>query len=202
VNAARAGTLFELAIGVLAVAGGVLLGVPILDLLRPTAAAIAGGVLAAVPLALALFALFRAPLPAIRRIEHELDRVVRPLFHDAALPELVALSAAAGIGEELFFRGLIQGAAARAFGPVGGVAVAALFFGVAHAVTRTYAALAAAVGAYFGALALATGNLLVPVLAHAAYDLAALIYWLRIRAPGAPHAVGATDAADRDGAPE
>jgi hypothetical protein len=45
-----------------------------------------------------------------------------------------------------------------------------------HAVTVTYAVLATAVGAYLGWLALTTGNLLVPMIAHGLYDFVASVY--------------------------
>ena len=39
--------------------------------------------------------------------------------------------------------------------------------------------LAALIGVYFGWLLIESGNLFVPVVAHAAYDFAALVYLLR-----------------------
>jgi uncharacterized protein len=53
---------------------------------------------------------------------------------------------------------------------------------VCHWITRTYALLAALVGLYLGGLWLWTGNLLVPIVAHALYDFVALIWILRRRA--------------------
>ena len=41
--------------------------------------------------------------------------------------------------------------------------------------------LAAVVGAYLGALFVASGNLLVPILAHALYDLVALVVLTRVK---------------------
>jgi len=49
-----------------------------------------------------------------------------------------------------------------------------LSFGLAHCLTPAYAVLAAIVGAYLGSLFALTGNPLLPILAHALYDLPAL----------------------------
>jgi membrane protease YdiL (CAAX protease family) len=79
----------------------------------------------------------------------------------------------------MLFRGVLQ----QAFGnwlPVwGAIAAAALLFGLLHAVTTTYAVLAALVGAYLGWLYFLTGNLLAPIVAHALYDFVALVYLTR-----------------------
>ena len=47
--------------------------------------------------------------------------------------------------------------------------------------TLAYAMLAALVGGYLGWLHLASGNLLVPILAHALYDFVALRLLLRVK---------------------
>ena len=59
--------------------------------------------------------------------------------------------------------------------------VSAVIFGLLHALTLTYSILAACMGLYFGVVWLATGNMLVPVAAHAIYDFIALLYFLRMR---------------------
>ena len=54
-----------------------------------------------------------------------------------------------------------------------------LLFGLMHFVTRTYALLAALMGAYLGLVWYWTGNLLTVVLMHALYDFLVLLYLLR-----------------------
>jgi hypothetical protein len=44
--------------------------------------------------------------------------------------------------------------------------------------------LAALIGAYLGLLWIWTGNLLTPMITHAVYDFAALVYFFRFRRPG------------------
>ena len=82
------------------------------------------------------------------------------------------LSCAAGIAEELFFRGMIQSFA--------GLWWTALIFGLLHALTPAYFVIATAIGLYFGYLYEVTGNLLIPMVSHAAYDIFAL-YLLRLQ---------------------
>jgi membrane protease YdiL (CAAX protease family) len=91
------------------------------------------------------------------------------------------VAALAGIGEEALFRGVVQSALLGRLPGWAAVLVTAAAFGAAHALTLTYAVLAALVGAYLGWLHLASGNLLVPILAHALYDFVALRLLLRVK---------------------
>jgi membrane protease YdiL (CAAX protease family) len=65
------------------------------------------------------------------------------------------------------------------------LAAASLLFGVGHWLSASYAILASLIGAYLGTLFLLSGNLLVPMLAHAAYDVVALLVLAR-RAGASP----------------
>ena len=62
-----------------------------------------------------------------------------------------------------------------------GIALVAssLVFGLFHPITKLYIFLAALMGLYFGGLLLYTGNLLVPIAAHATYDAVQLILTAR-----------------------
>ena len=62
-----------------------------------------------------------------------------------------------------------------------GIALVAssLVFGLFHPITKLYVFLAALMGLYFGSLLLYTGNLLVPIAAHATYDAVQLILTAR-----------------------
>jgi hypothetical protein len=62
--------------------------------------------------------------------------------------------------------------------------LASVVFGAAHLLTWTYAIIAAFIGAYLGLLWIGTGNLLTPMVTHSAYDLAALVYFLRLYRSG------------------
>ena len=52
----------------------------------------------------------------------------------------------------------------------------AILFGLLHAVNAAYAVLATLMGLYLGWLWMATGNLAVPIVAHAVYDFLALVF--------------------------
>ncbi|WP_348607422.1 CPBP family intramembrane glutamic endopeptidase [Halobaculum rarum] len=82
------------------------------------------------------------------------------------------------VGEELLFRGVVQGELRRALGPAGAVAGASLLFGLLHYVAGTgtpaeklvYVAVAATLGIGLGALYEYTDTLVVPILVHGAYN--------------------------------
>jgi len=156
-------------------------------------AAIGWGLVATAPLLAALLLGDRLPLASLRRLSHLTASVVRQMFGGASLWQLAAVALAAGVGEELFFRGLVQAGIARFFAAwpglvsaAGGsfgygmaIAVASALFGICHWLTTTYAVMAMLVGVYFGLLLMMTGSLWTPLIAHAAYDFLALAYLTR-----------------------
>lgn len=85
--------------------------------------------------------------------------------------------------EEFVFRGVIQGRLRATVGPVPAIIGASLLFGSLHLVNYSGnpagivagALLIAAVGSVFGALYEYTGNLAVPVLVHAIYNVVLLL---------------------------
>jgi membrane protease YdiL (CAAX protease family) len=100
--------------------------------------------------------------------------------------ELIVISLCAGIGEELLFRGWLMNWLADTIALASPaidsqlVMIVALIgssivFGLFHPITRLYIVLAALMGLYFGGLMMWTGNLLVPMTAHAAYDAVQLL---------------------------
>jgi uncharacterized protein len=133
------------------------------------------GIVAAIPLLLGLALILKSrwkPLADLRRVVSE--TLGESLLH-APPGALFALAAAAGIGEELLFRGALQPWAQQGLGPVAGWIGVSLLFGLLHAATVAYFVLATLVGAYFGWLADAYDNLTVPIIAHAFYDWVALV---------------------------
>ena len=85
--------------------------------------------------------------------------------------DMAALAAMAGVGEELLFRGALQEWWARA-GFLVGLIAANLIFGLLHAMTPMYFAIATAIGFYLSGLAEMgeTRNLVAPMVAHGVYD--------------------------------
>ena len=113
------------------------------------------------------------PVRAIRRVYRDL---LKPAFAGIGVREVVVISLAAGIGEELLFRGVLQ--------PEIGLIPASLVFGALHTGGRgtlAFGCWVTLMGAVLGLLAAATGGLLAPIVAHALYDAAALVYIRRGR---------------------
>ena len=113
------------------------------------------------------------------------DEVLAPLFRRCTVTELAMISLLAGLGEEMLFRGVLQDAGAQRIGGAHGPWLALVgvnvLFGLLHWITPFYAVLAGLIGVYLGWLWIATGNLLVPIAAHAVYDFLALVYLAKIR---------------------
>jgi len=145
--------------------------------------AVGWGLLAGLPLLAALLLIDRFPIGPLRRLKVTAQRIIRQMFAGASYLQLAIVAAAAGLGEELLFRGLIQEGLSRLigspFGPWIALAIASVAFGVCHWLNATYAILATLAGAYFGLLFALTGSLWTPIAAHAGYDFLALVYVLR-----------------------
>lgn len=150
--------------------------------------AIGWGVLATLPLLVALAALERVPIPSLERVKDLALQAIRQIFPQPRWWQLAAVAAAAGFGEELLFRGLVQAGMAELiggpYGPWIALVAASAVFGVFHWLNTTYALLAMLAGLYFGGLLIATGSLWPPIVAHGLYDFIALWYLLRPEPPG------------------
>lgn len=132
------------------------------------------GMAAAVPVALVVLLMMSGPVSRLGWVQNSMDRILKRLrapfglsIRSLGAVDIVLLSLAAGLGEELFFRGMLQSFV--------GVWWAALVFGLLHALTPVYFFMATAIGLYFGYLYEATGNLLIPMVSHATYDIFALV---------------------------
>ena len=170
----------EAALGVIALGVGWFLERPPLAQISWTVTGVGYGLAATAPLVVGLLLAIWFPAGPIARLEGIVRQLVTPLFGGATIWELMAVSTAAGWGEEMLFRGLIQSGLAQLSGqPWLAVAIASGVFGAVHPITRTYVVMAAVIGAYLGWLLLFTDNLLVPIIAHATYDFVALVYFQR-----------------------
>ena len=117
--------------------------------------------------------------PAYRlSADYYLEFVLKPLLW----PDLIWVGLLPGLSEELLFRGVML----PAFGlNVTGVVVSSLCFGILHISGFQhwpYIIWATAVGLLLGYSALATGNLLVPIVAHIFTNLVASCFWKLRRA--------------------
>lgn len=186
--------IFEGSLTVVAVALGWLLARPPLETYQVSPGAVALGLAGVLPM-LVLFALcLWLPLRPFSAVLRVLDETLIPLFKTCNLVEMAVISLLAGLGEEMLFRGVLQGALADWLGSVlpggHGAALAAqwlaaigiaILFGLMHAVNSSYALLSGLIGLYLGWLWMATGNLAVPITTHAVYDFLALAYLVRLR---------------------
>ncbi|UCD23530.1 MAG: CPBP family intramembrane metalloprotease [Gemmatimonadota bacterium] len=105
---------------------------------------------------------------------NEIDQVIAPLFARSPFIDLIVVAVLAGLGEELLFRGVIQPFLSGFAGTALALLMTSLLFGLLHLVTPTYALIAAIFGLYLGGLMISTGEILVPITAHALYDMVAL----------------------------
>ena len=105
-----------------------------------------------------------------------------------ALAVSILLGGVAGWGEEWLFRGVFQTILTKKFSTNIGLAVSGLVFGLLHAVTPVYALFAALASFFFGHLYNISGNLAVPMICHAVYDVGALM-WAHWSATGLPSKV-------------
>lgn len=117
----------------------------------------------------------RAPsswiVDGVRAVYNEL---LVPLFAKLGAASIITLGTAAGLGEEWLFRGILQ--------PTIGLPAASVVFGLAHVGGRRmlpFGVWASGMGLAMGSLAIATGGLIAPMVAHGVYDMLALEYLRR-----------------------
>lgn len=126
-----------------------------------------------------------APLARLREI---VEQAMAKLLREASLWQVVALAAAAGIGEEVLFRGFLQQGVADAMkrmefdvvpAQCAAIGAASLIFGLCHAMTKTYLVAATVMSAILGYLYLYADHILAPIVAHGLYDFVAILYFVR-----------------------
>jgi membrane protease YdiL (CAAX protease family) len=145
------------------------------------------GLAATAPMLVLLWVFSVVDWEPLREIEDVLDDTLLPLFQKATMAEFALVSLLAGLGEEFFFRGVLQNGLAQwlgaytPYGPWIALVIASLAFGFAHAITWAYVVITAIVGVYLGWVYMATESVLVVIIAHALYDFIALIYLVRFR---------------------
>ena len=113
------------------------------------------------------------PVEAIRRLYRE---TLQPLFAKATPFEIIGISVAAAVGEELLFRGVLQSEL--------GIGMASILFGLAHIGGRNsvmFGVWVMGMGGVLGTLVPLTGGVLAAVVAHGVYDVLAMSYmrWVK-----------------------
>ena len=134
------------------------------------------GIAGSIPMLMIFAVTYRFPLGPLKTIKFFLLEALGPPLAACRWYDLTWVALLAGVSEELMFRGVIQ----SWFSPWGsslGILVSNILFGLAHAITPTYAILAASMGVYLGVVYEYVGdqNLIVPIVTHSFYDLVAFI---------------------------
>jgi hypothetical protein len=178
-----AGFGFEAGLGLLALGLGWLTGLPVWQSLKLGPIDPAWGLAATAPLLAGLLYALRSTAGPLVRIRALCREVFVPFLRPCRVWELAALAAAAGVGEELFFRAFLQGLGERWLGFLPAWLLTSALFGLVHAVTPAYAVIATLIGLYFGAVWSLTGSLPAVMMAHGLYDFIALIVLVRLERP-------------------
>ena len=141
------------------------------------------GLAAGLPPFFLFLGMLKSKSSVLADVRQAMEETVRPQFAHWSILQLAVISLLAGVGEEWLFRGFIQPALGGMIGPAWSLVVASLLFGCVHPITLNYALVTVGIGLYLGGLMMLTGNLLAPIVTHAAYDFAALVYFLRVYRP-------------------
>ena len=151
-----------------------LLGVPIATAMRASFMDLAIGVIATLPLSLMLWLLLRSRAAPIVRFRESQLSFIEDIGVTMTPARILMIGVAAGLSEEILFRGLLQGLIDRHAPTYLAILIPNILFGALHAHTRAYAVAAGVLGVYMGALYWWTGSLWTPIIAHGLYDMIAL----------------------------
>jgi membrane protease YdiL (CAAX protease family) len=157
---------------------GLMLTIPFWAAARMDFISVATGVVTGLVMLAGACALTETSFPFAVRMRRDMDRLLG-LFRGATLPDFLFISILAGAGEEALFRGVIQGGLMAYLGLPMAIVVSSVLFGLAHYISKTYVVFAAGLGALFGLLYAWSGNIAVPMIAHAVYDFIALCFIYR-----------------------
>ncbi len=170
---APAALLFQGGIGVVGLLAIWLFDIPVLS----GGLGLAQAMLYGVPGALATYVFLLLLTRNSRLFPDDLSSQMQALYKFASSfrwPVLVALSILAGVGEELLFRGAIQGWLLQYTGPWTAVLAASVLFGLVHYMSFTYFVVATGLGLLLGAVYQLSGSLELVMVWHAVYDMLAL----------------------------
>jgi hypothetical protein len=144
--------------------------------LQVTAPALVRGLVACLPMLILLVAVSNSRWLPLVQLRRQVETLVREIFSGSSWLEIAMICFAAGLGEELLFRGALQPWVARLSHPTVAIIVVGLLFGLAHSLSVTYFVVATLIGCYFGWLMEAYDDLVAPIVAHAVYDFVAIAF--------------------------
>ncbi|MDR1383526.1 MAG: CPBP family intramembrane metalloprotease [Planctomycetaceae bacterium] len=140
---------------------------------------------AVLPMVAFCLLIYRLPWRSVTFIRKYMATFYRDFIRHCSVLQLLLISVLAGVGEELFFRGILQTLITRWIGgelrgTIVGILVTALFFGLAHPISKFYVVVCILTGVYLGWLFVQTNNLTIPVIVHAFYDFCIFLYFPRL----------------------
>jgi membrane protease YdiL (CAAX protease family) len=144
------------------------------------------------PLIIFYFVLRWLPFECLKTIDRLIGELFQQYMIHFSIWQIAIISVAAGLGEELLFRSLLQSgiynAIANGTTNTAGLELltnyrltsvlilVSILFGAAHAVTTTYFFLAFIISIYLGVILILTGNIIIPISIHALYDFLVLMF--------------------------
>lgn len=173
----RAALMFQGGIGVVGLAAILLLDIPVQNEGMSASAAIFWGLAGSLATYGVIILLARMPGLSSDSWQGQLEKLHR-FACDYSWPVLISLAVLAGVGEELLFRGALQGWLAWHLNDGVAIAAAAVLFGLVHYLSFTYFVIATTLGLILGIVYWLTGSLLLVMVWHGVYDMIAL-YSLR-----------------------
>ncbi|MBL8888584.1 MAG: CPBP family intramembrane metalloprotease [Planctomycetaceae bacterium] len=163
--------------------------------------AVSGGAMLAMVMFAGVWLLSQRGWAWLTEIQQILDQVLIPSLRKCRYWQLLVLAMLAGIGEELLFRWAMQGwfelglrglfdspmslglapSPTERWAFAGAILLTSIVFGLCHAITRAYCALATMMGLVFSGVVVCGGGLVGAMIAHGLYDFLAFV-WLCRRA--------------------
>jgi membrane protease YdiL (CAAX protease family) len=131
------------------------------------------------PMFATLYFSVRSKWEPLSQLSQEIEEKIAPIFENCNIIDLGIIALLAGVGEELFFRGWLQGALTNRLGVWTGILITSIIFGLAHYLSLTYAIYAGLTGLYLGVIYQISGNLYIVMVIHALYDFIALMHLIR-----------------------
>ena len=168
--------LFESGLGFVGLALAWGFNISLQSRLQVTSPAVIRGLVACLPMLLLLVVVSSISWPPLIRLRNQVETIVRELLGGSSWVEIAAICFAAGLGEELLFRGALQPLVAQFTNATVAIAAVGVIFGLAHSLSIAYFIIATLIGCYFGWLMEAYDDLVAPVVAHAVYDFVAIVF--------------------------
>jgi membrane protease YdiL (CAAX protease family) len=168
--------VFESALGFVGLAIAWAAGISLQERMQVSGPAIVRGLAACLPMIVFLVVMSASRWAPLVQLRQQVEMLVRQLFGDSSWVELALICFAAGLGEELLFRGALQPWIAKFTHPTIAIVVVGLLFGLAHSLSVAYFVVATLIGCYFGWLMHAYDDLVAPITAHALYDFMAILF--------------------------